>query len=277
MSDAVDIAEYFKRVGYVGRPTAAIDTLRTLHRLHPATIPFENLDPLLGRPVVLGAKALEQKLVHDRRGGYCFEHNLLFSHVLRELGFQVSGFAARVLWNSPEGVVAPRGHMLLRVRAQSVEHIVDVGFGGLTLTAPLKLETGIAQETPHEPFRLEKQGSEYRLDAKIDGAWKPIYRFDLQEQVQADYEVASYYQATHPKSIFRAFLLGALAPEKRRLALFDGKMVVHHLDDRNDRTTLATGDELRKALTDEFGIGLPKEPDLDPLLDKLASRKTGPR
>src|SRR5690349_18979985 len=101
MSD-IDLAAYFHRIGYDGPRTATLDTLRSLHRLHPQAITFENIDPFLHRPVELEHTALQRKLLSGVRGGYCFEHNILFMHVLRAIGFDVSGLAGRVLWGMPE-------------------------------------------------------------------------------------------------------------------------------------------------------------------------------
>ena len=67
--------------------------------------------------------------MRDRRGGYCYEHNLLLSHVLQQLGFLVRGLAARVLWNVSEGTVRPRSHMLLLVDLDNRHYVADVGFG----------------------------------------------------------------------------------------------------------------------------------------------------
>ncbi len=104
-----DLEYYFRRIGFTGELAATIGTLRSIHLLHAKTIPFENLNPLLRIPVQLDIDSIYQKLVVDGRGGYCFEHNLLLSHVLKTLGFQVKGLAARVLWNVPEGIMTSRG------------------------------------------------------------------------------------------------------------------------------------------------------------------------
>src|SRR5688572_18194182 len=113
MQHGLDLQAYFTRIGYQGAATATLETLRALHRLHPQEIPFENLNPLLRRPVQLDLPSLQTKLLAQRRGGYCYEHNLLFKHVLEQLGFRVTGLAARVLWNVSENSVRPRAHMLL--------------------------------------------------------------------------------------------------------------------------------------------------------------------
>src|ERR1700736_2987391 len=107
--DRPDLDSYFQRIGYTDGPRAAtLDPLRALHLQHAQAIAFENLDPLSGHPVKLDLPSLVDKLVRRGRGGYCFEHNLLFSHVLQELGFRVAGLAARVLWNAPEGTIRAR-------------------------------------------------------------------------------------------------------------------------------------------------------------------------
>ena len=135
---AIDLDAYFHRVGYAGPRAATLEALRWLHARHAEAIPYENLDPLVGRPVRLDPASLERKLVRGGRGGYCFEQNLLFRHVLEALGFRVTGLAARVLWNAVEGVVPPRGHMVLRVELADGPYLADVGFGGQSLTGPLR-------------------------------------------------------------------------------------------------------------------------------------------
>src|SRR4051812_12177646 len=170
MGAAIDLGAYFRRIGYSGERAPTRETLRVLHRRHAEAIPFENLDPLLGRPVRLDASSLEQKMVRDGRGGYCFEQNLLFFHALKALGFSVLGLAARVLWNVPEGVITPRSHMLLRVDVGDEPYIADVGFGGQVLTGPLRLEPDTEQATPHEPFRLLRAGEGFVLQSRVRGA-----------------------------------------------------------------------------------------------------------
>ena len=112
---AIDLAAYFRRIGYPGDTAPTLDVLRAIQLRHSQTIAFENLNPLLRWPVRLDPESLEQKLVLGGRGGYCFEQNTLLRHVLERLGFRVRGLAARVLWNAPEDAITPRGHMLLRV------------------------------------------------------------------------------------------------------------------------------------------------------------------
>jgi N-hydroxyarylamine O-acetyltransferase len=271
MTAAIDLDAYFQRIGYAGARTPTLDTLRALHVRHTEAIPFENLNPWLKRPVRLDAAALEQKLVRDGRGGYCFEQNLLLRHVLEALGFPVVGLAARVLWNAPEGAMPIRGHMLLRVDVEGKSHIADAGFGGQTLTGPLRLEPDTEQATPHEPFRLLRAGDEFVMQSKIRGTWKPLYRFDLQEQFLPDYEVTSWYLSNHPDSHFVNGLLAARPAPDRRYALRNNELAVHYLNGGSERRILTSAAELRETLEGPFRLTLPDAPELDAALARLTA------
>ena len=270
----LDLDAYFDRIGYSGPRTATPDVLSELHRLHPKAIAFENLNPFLGIPVSLDLDSLQKKMIDNNRGGYCFEQNLLFKHVLEALGFNVKGLEASILWNVPEGRITPRGHMLLLVETADSTYIADVGFGGLTLTAPLLLKPGLEQETPHENYRLvpSRQG-QYILDADIRGKWKSLYRFDLQEQHVADYEVTNWYLSNHPESHFVTGFIAARADNGRRYALLNNKLSVHHLDGKTEKQVLETVSEIREILQTNFHLSLPAEPGLDTVLEQLLKGK----
>jgi N-hydroxyarylamine O-acetyltransferase len=267
----IDLGAYFERIGFAGPATPTVETLREILRLHPDAIPFENLDPLRGAPVHLEPARIEAKLVRGRRGGYCFEHNLLLREVLLAIGFRVRGLAARVLWNAPPGAVTPRGHMLLRVGAGDEDLIADAGFGGQVLTGPLRLDLRLEQQTPHEPFRLIEDGGQYTLEARVDGTFRPVYRFDLTEQHPVDYVAVNYYLSTSPASHFTTGLIAARTAPGRRYALRNGQLAIHHTGGATERTILASGRELRATLEDAFGIAVPVDPALDAALDRLAT------
>ena len=272
MTAVIDLDGYFRRIGYTGDRRAALDTLRAIHVRHPEAIALENLNPLLKWPVRLHAQSLQQKLVRAGRGGYCFEQNLLLNHVLTGLGFKVSGLAARVLWNAPEGTIPARGHMLLLIDLDGKRYVADVGFGVLTLTAPLLLEPDIEQATPHEPFRLIRAGQDFVMQAKLGETWKPLYRFDLQEQLLPDYEVTNWYLSNHPNSHFVNGLIAARAVSDARYALRNNELAVHHLNGNTERRVLVTAGELRAALEGTFRLTLPEALELDAVLGRLIGR-----
>jgi N-hydroxyarylamine O-acetyltransferase len=267
-----DLDAYLDRIGYAGSRFPTLDTLEEIHLRHAQTIPFENLNPLLRWPVRLDSRSLQQKLVRDGRGGYCFEHNLLLKEALTTLGFDVSGLAARVLWNAPDGAVTPRGHMLLLVDLDDKAYIADVGFGGMTLTSPLRLQPEIAQSTPHEPFRLIARRNDFTLQAGVAGAWKALYRFDLQEQHLVDYEVSNWYLSNHPDSPFVNGLIAARPDADRRSVVRNGELTVHHLHGQSERRRLTNAADLRSALETVFHVRVPDIPELHGALERLVAR-----
>jgi len=265
----LNLEAYFARIGYQGPRAPTLETLAAIHLRHAQTIPFENLDPFLRRPVRLDPESLQQKLVESGRGGYCFEHNLLLSGVLQALGFEVTELAARVLWNAPDNSVRARSHMLLMVNIQGTPYVADVGFGGQTLTGPLRLEADVEQTTPHEPFRFLRDGETFVMQTKIHENWNPLYRFDLQKQFQADYEVSSWYLSNHPDSFFVTTLIAARPGRDRRYALSNNKLSIHHLFGGTEQVVLNTTAELRTVLQDTFRIALKDVPELDAGLERL--------
>jgi N-hydroxyarylamine O-acetyltransferase len=267
VSAEFDLDAYLRRIGYQGERSPTLETLAAIHLRHATTIPFENLDPFLKRPVRLDMQSLQQKLVRGGRGGYCFEHNLLLSRALKELRFSVTDLAARVLWNATSEAVGPRSHMLLLVNLEGVRYVADVGFGGMTLTGPLRLEPDIEQATPHEIFRLLRAGEDFVMQAIVVGSWKALYRFDLQPQFQADYEVSNWYLSNHPDSRFVTGLIVARPDRDRRYALNNREFVIHHLGGGTERSVLSGTAALRTILADTFRIALENLPELDAALE----------
>jgi N-hydroxyarylamine O-acetyltransferase len=267
---AFDLDAYLRRIAYDGPRAPTLDTLREVHRRHVAAIAFENLDPLLRRPIGLDAASLQRKLVDGGRGGWCYEQNNTLRHALDALGFRTTGLAARVVWNRPPDVVAPRTHMLLRIDLDG-PWIVDAGFGGVTLTGPIRLVPDAEQDTPNGPFRLVTVDGDFELQARLGDEWTPLYRFDLQAQQLADYALVNWYLSNHPQSHFLNGLMVARTDASGRYALRDNVFTVRHADGRVDARTLASPAELRAVLETEFRLALPEGPELDALLARFTT------
>lgn len=258
MTDATDIDAYCARIGYSGAHEPSLAVLQALVAAHTAAIPFENLDVLLKRPIRLDRPSLYAKLVRERRGGYCFEHNLLLLDVLSRFGFRAVGLAARVQWGRAPGTIGSRTHMLLRVDLSDGPYLADVGFGGLTPTAPLALALGPEQATPHETFRLVAADGEFDLEARLGGNWASLYRFSLQPQLPVDYEVSNWFTSTHPASLFVNHLIASRATAGRRYALFNTRYTVRSHDGDSERKALPDAAALGSILDRNFGIALPE-------------------
>lgn len=270
MSSTIDLSAYFQRIGYEGDRRKSIDTIRELHRLHTQAIPFENLDSFLGRPVKLDMESLEEKLILKRRGGYCFEQNLLFMQVLNQLGYAVTGLAGRVLWNKPKEEITRRTHMLLLIYLYNINYIADVGFGSMTLTGPLELAPDTVQVTPHEAYRCVKpeEGS-YFLQTQIKNEWNTLYRFDLHREHLIDYEMANWFLSNYPESHFTTHLMVSRPDVGRRYTLHDTTFKIHFLNGKTDVEILKNKDQLRDKLENVFGLDLTGMPELNPRLEQL--------
>lgn len=265
----MDLDKYYERIGFLGAPEPSLATLRELHHRHPLAIPFENISTFTGAPVSLDPEAVFEKLVTLGRGGYCFEQNLLFAAVLREIGFDVSTHAARVVWRGTDKAQAPRTHMLLKITLDGEAWIADVGFGGLTMTAPLKLEAAVPQPSPHEEFRITRDGNDYLLEVKPGKDWMPMYVFDLSHQQAADYALANYYVATHPESLFVNHLVMARPFRNGRHALLNNQWSKYGRDGQKTEKTLDSPEEVLTLLDEIFKVRLADSIDPDVLKNRL--------
>jgi N-hydroxyarylamine O-acetyltransferase len=261
-----DPARYLAHIGRAGAQKPTLADLAGILLGHTQSLPFENLDPLLKRPVNLDLPSLEDKLLAQGRGGYCYEHNRLLQAVLGALGFTVTGLAARVLWNAAPGVVRPRTHMLLKVDLPQGPYLVDAGFGAMTPTAPLALTPGLRQPTPHEDFRVMQDAGVLRVEGEVQGQWQPLYSFDLTPQEPADYEPANWYVSTHPGSPFVHVLMAARVTPQGRHTLNGSELAWHPRSGSGERRTLDSADALRQVLTGTFGIRLPQDAGLSAVL-----------
>jgi N-hydroxyarylamine O-acetyltransferase len=245
----------------------SLDTLNAIVSAHVRTIPFENLAVLLGEPISIAIDDVTEKLVHQRSGGYCFEHNTLLLHVLEELGFSVTALSARSRYQWPERYTLPRTHMCLRVDLGGRTFLVDGGFGGLSPTAALEIVADVEQQTPHEPRRFVCEGHWKGLglrgpDASIlhqshlgDG-WHNLYEFTLEPMPPIDREMGNWYTSRHPNSHFRSKLMVARATEDGRLTLGNRELTRRRRNGSTETRILRTHDELSLVLWQEFGIRL---------------------
>jgi len=250
------IADYFRRVSYDGPAEPTADVLAALVAAHNRSIPFENLDPLMGRPVIdLSADALADKMVRHRRGGYCFEQNGLMANALSHLGFGVDILGGRVVWMQDGGELPARTHQALAVTVpgETGRYLVDVGFGGQTLSSPIRLELDTVQQTRHEPYRIREHGDGLVLETEIRDTWQPLYLFSLGPFPMIDRQVGSWYVSTYPGSHFVSGLSVALITDDARWNL-RGRNLAIHGKGGSERIRFDTASEVVNALTERFGI-----------------------
>lgn len=218
-SGQLDVDAYRERIGDRGVLTPTVATLRRLHVPTWAQIPFENVDVVLGRPIALGIEALQAKLVGQRRGGYCYEHNLLFAALLDRVGFTVTRLAARIRMGGHR--ILPKSHMCLAVDVDGERWLADAGFGGEGLLEPIRfdLDARIEQVWTYWLARDDREDG-WRLRSRHADGWFDLYAFTDEPYHQVDFEVINYYTSTNPRSPFVARVIAqrtdAAAPHPLR-------------------------------------------------------------
>jgi len=264
---------YLHRLGYDVAPPATLETLRELQLRHTSTFAFESLSTLLRVPVPIDLPSVEQKVLHDGRGGYCYELNQMYLVLLQHLGYQARGITGRVVMGGPEDAPTARTHRLVLLTLDGVRYVSDVGFGGMVPTAPLLLDTEDEQATPHEPYRITEREGSYTLRAKVAGEWRAMYIFDLQQQSDVDYEVGNWYVSTHPDSPFVGQLKVARTGPGLRRTLSNGSYAIHRMGAESERREVTDADELIGLLQREFGIRVPQDPRLRQVVADLIAAK----
>jgi len=251
---ALDLAAYLGRIGYSGSVQPSRATLEALHLAHATHIPFENLDILLGRPIRLDLASLQDKLVRGRRGGYCFEQNLLFASVLERLGYSVTRLTARVYYRNQPKV--PRTHIALLARIEGAAWLADVGFGLEGLLLPVPFVAGREARQFAWTYRVIESEGEWTLQSLREQSWTELYSFSLEPCLAVDFEPANHYTATHPDSRFMRTLTAQLPTPEVRYRLRNRELML----DRGagvSRRILADDDELLAVLAGTFGLRFP--------------------
>ncbi|EMF00140.1 arylamine N-acetyltransferase [Streptomyces mobaraensis NBRC 13819 = DSM 40847] len=269
--DLLDLDAYLERIGYAGERRPTREVLRALQRAHVTSIPFENFDVILGVPIPLDVESVQDKLVRRRRGGYCFEHVVLFAAALERLGFRFTGLLGRVTLGADK--MLPATHALLAVEAEDDGRtwLCDVGFGSGPLE-PIELADGVEADFEGRRFRVERRPGERGIDdwwlheRRSDG-WLDRHTFTLAPHHTIDYVVGSHYVSTHPRSPFvrRPFAQRFTA---ERLLVLDAAAVTTVRTDGSRTERKVDADEFGACLAEEFGIILPPE-DVARLADRL--------
>ncbi|MFI0163660.1 arylamine N-acetyltransferase [Streptomyces sp. NPDC017095] len=267
-TDPYDLDAYLDRIGWKGERHAGLATLRGVHLAHALSLPFENLDPLRGTAPSLAPADLMAKMVHGRRGGYCYEHNTLLRLALEALGFPVTPLAARVVAGAGTPENRPRTHALLKVEVpgEPRPYLADVGFGAAgALLLPVPLAPGTEHEGAGRRHRLARAAHDGPLELwelqaydRRTGEWAGQYRFTEEPFTAADFEVFNWFVGTHPRSPFtrRPYLQRTTAAW--HLSLDGARLTRTAADGTVTERTLTDEAAARRLAAQEFGIEVPE-------------------
>ena len=247
--DRLDVGAYLSRIGYRGETAASVEALQALHRAHVESIPFENLDILLGRGISLELDAIQEKMLYSQRGGYCFEHNLLFGALLERLGFGVRRLDASRQPDRP----GPRTHMCLAVEVGSEVWLADVGFGTALLEAVPVRDEAISEQEGWSYSLKKEEGMNWILRSLEGDGWSNEYAFTLEPQRPIDYVVHNHFTSTHPASPFVNQLVALRKTTEKQYALRGRNFVTSKPGEAPEHEVVAD-DDLAGVLERAFGI-----------------------
>ncbi|KAM9827530.1 arylamine N-acetyltransferase, pineal gland isozyme NAT-3-like [Neosynchiropus ocellatus] len=275
----MDVGKYLSRIGYVGPVEPTLEVLRSVHKQHLSSVPFENLTIHCGGRVQLEPSLLFEKIVNRRRGGFCCENNGLFRWLLVQMGFQVTILSGQVRY--PTGLYGPPfDHMILMVTLDGRRWLCDVGFGAVGIFFPLSLDTSDPQEQGHRVYRLredsgmhflESQGEENKAET---GEWTPLYKFTFEPRSGDDFKEMCLHHETSEYSLFFCKSLCTMAKPYGRLTYIGFKLITTTYPTATEGVTVTTrelkADEITDILAEEFGIVLdspliPKDEPVTPL------------
>ena len=258
----MNLSSYLARIGFRRKPRPNAETLRLLQRAHALSVPFENLDVQLGRPLTTDIEHAYEKIVQRRRGGWCYEQNGLFGWALAEIGFDVTRVAAAVM-RSERGEASEANHLALLVCTPDAEDawLADVGFGG-SLLEPIRLEERAHRQ---DPFRLGLR----RLD---DGHWQfwedagdGEFSYDFRPEAASESALARRcdYLQSDPESSFVLNLVAQVRTPRRHTTL-RGRVLTHREAGGERASTLRSPDQLVQTLAGVFGLDVPEVADCWP-------------
>ena len=249
-----NVDAYLRRIGFAGNVEPTYETLAALLRAHARSIPFENLDVLLGRAISLDIGAVQRKLIGARRGGYCFEHAALVAEVLEAIGFGPIRHTARVVLYRPLAE-SPRAHMFLTVSLDGGIFVVDPGFGGLAADYPVPLVD--CETDPDNQHWMARLGAHWILRTRSAGKVVDCWASTLEADNRIDFEVGNHYTATHSASPFRNRLMLRAVTADGAVTVMN-REVTHTTTGGVCRSVLAHRAALRALLVSHFGFDLPE-------------------
>ncbi|CAM4474819.1 arylamine N-acetyltransferase [Nocardia ninae] len=252
----IDASEFLRRLALPGAEPPSVAALTRLHEAFVQQVPYEALEIQLGRSTTLDPLDSADRIIRQRRGGYCYHLNGAFSALLRALGYQVTLHRAGVQ-NSGGPAEISRNHLALTVSGlpndPETTWLVDAGLGD-ALFSPLPLRAGDYRQGPFT-FGLRPStavAGGWRFDHDPRGSFVGM-DFDPTPATMSDFAERHQYLSTAPESGFvrvcvvqRRHASGGDTLRARTLSRID--------DSHTSTTVLDTQEDWFTALHEVFGI-----------------------
>lgn len=259
----MDLRRYLDRIGFEGAPRADLDALTRIHRGHLNSIPYENLDVLLGRKLDFDLDRIFDKLVTRHRGGWCYEMNGLMSWALEEIGFKLTRMAGGV-HRTHLGDFIIGNHLVLLVHLDQ-DYLADVGFGD-----------GLVEPTPLREGPIAQYGFESRLVFAADGFWRfhnhqngsaPTFDFRAEAADPAQLQAMCTFLQTDERSPFtQNVVFQRRWPD--RVEAIRNSIRITATPAKLTRRLMSGPDEMLSEMRKVFGVDVPEARTLWPLAER---------
>lgn len=248
----MNVDQCLERIGYQGPREPTLQTLRGLQLAFLLNVPFENLDIHLEREITLSSDQIYEKIVSKRRGGFCYECNILFSDLLRKLGFQVDYLSARMVLGS---TVNPEfDHMVLRVTLDC-DYLADVG-NGQSCREPLRMDGKGTAASEGFRYRVGTHNDDLALYFQhSEGEWAPRFLFTIIPRQPSDFEEMCRHHQTSPDAPFTQHRLTTIATKDGRVQMLDRLLSITE-GSRRQEEELDSEEACREALVQHFGLNI---------------------
>lgn len=251
---AINIKAYLDRIGETKDPPSE-SYLRRLHLAHLRRIPFENLDIHYQKKIILDYQKIFNKVITNNRGGFCYELNGLFYHLLYHLGFDCHLISAKV--RNDAGEYGPDfDHMAIIVNIDNRQWFVDVGFGR-GVTYPKKIEKNVVQMDysdywrfiidPDDNFIMQNSADASTFHSKL------LFNTDEKQIIQF-MEMCDHHQNSPLSPFTQKKIISQLTPNGR-ITLTDKSLRILELG-QTQEIELMNEDEFLSKLEHHFGISL---------------------
>lgn len=248
----IDVDAYLKRLD-LQHEVPTINYLKKLQKAHLLNIPFENLDIHYGSKIILDYVKIFQKVVMNHRGGFCYELNGLFYHLLYHLGFDCYVIAAQVYSEQTQEFGKPFDHLVIIVTIDSQQFLVDVGFGDGPIS-PLKITKNVQMDYTRY-WRIDTDPDE-NLILKVSNDtsyFQTKYLFTTEEKQLIQFmEMCEYHQSSPGSPFTQKKLISQLTPNGR-VTLTERKLKILDLGEVTEKDIMHE-DEFLSKLEHHFGI-----------------------
>lgn len=225
-----------------------IEQISYIQRQFADIYTFENIDVLLGKDERVTESYIRKKLLHQKRGGLCYELNGALYLVLKDLGFDVYLGAATV-W-SEDGWIIDKTHTILFFYLNDETYVIDSGSGTNLTLRPLKIN-GDSFTTPAGTFRVRTKKTERGTvigERFVNGEWTLRYAFSMKHVGWDDLTRIKNLIFQHEESPFNEKLLIARLTDNGTISINNDRFLRRDQDGNETKIPFENNTEMLEVI-----------------------------